>query len=137
MVRSPKRKSLGRSKFARSKLGVAATELAIGLPLIFLLVFGSLQLSNSIQLKHLGVVITDEIAKMAVDVEIEVDDLNAEANELASSAGLRNFEVTIDEFPSDDMIEIRISIPVSDNSSIPQMFPAAMIVSSTTTYRNY
>ena len=117
--------------------GIAATELACGLPVIVLLIFGALQMSYAIQLRHLGLLIIDEVAREANDNATTDFQLQARATELANAAGINNHHLSIGHDTSNNLVSLEIGIPLSGNFSGPQLIHGQQIKASTVAYRNY
>ena len=121
----------------RKRRGIAATELACGLPVLVLLIFGALQMSYAIQLRHLGLMIIDEVAREANDNATTDLQLQARATELAGAAGINNHQLSIGHDQLNNLVSLEIGIPLAGNFGGPQLIQGQQIKASTVAYRNY
>ena len=111
-----------RRKTTRLHRGVAATELAAALPVLVLIIFGSMQASRMIQLRHLGKIITDELVRDVVERDLSGEALAVKAEELATAATLNCVSVQIVENPIASSAKVELTIPVQHNYRGPTNF---------------
>ena len=107
----------------RNRKGAAVVEFAVCLPLIMLIMLGSIEAANMLFLRQALVQASYEGAKAAV----RLDSDNATVEEIANlvAAGRRIEGFTVETVPSDvtlvpqgELIRVRTSAPVDSNSFI-------------------
>ena len=117
------KKTLAKRNRLRNRKGAAVVEFAVCLPLIMLIMLGSIEAANMLFLRQALVQASYEGAKAAV----RLDSDNATVVEIANlvAAGRRIEGFTVETVPADvttvppgDFIRVRTSAPVNSNSFI-------------------
>ncbi len=115
------------TKFAQKqkhrKKGAATIELAVCLPVIVLLVLGSLEACNVIFLKQMVTAAAYEAARVAASPEAGSNDAEQRAADVLESRGVAEFSYSSNPtdpslVDSGDQIAVTVSAPASANSMV-------------------
>lgn len=110
-------------KAARNRKGAAVVEFAVCLPLIVLIMLGSIEAANMLFLRQALVQASYEGAKAAVKPESDNATVTLIANQVAEGRRLSGFTIEttpadVSSVPQGDLIRVRASAPVNSNSFI-------------------
>ena len=83
----------------RSRKGVAAVEAAVCIPLLVLLVFGSIEITQGIFLEYNAHSCIYELGKTALKGKATGDEIKAQADSLVPAWGFQNYEIDIEVLP--------------------------------------
>lgn len=105
--------------------GVAAVELAMTLPILFLFVFATYELGRANMMMHTVEAACYEGCRVGIVPGAESDDSNAAARSVLATAGIRNATIRIT--PSNlnqksETVSVEISFKFKDNSIIAPVF---------------
>jgi TadE-like protein len=121
---------------ADSRNGVAAVEFAVCLPVLVLIVFGMIEASNAIYLKHALTIGAYEVARSVSEPGGLESDAETRFNEVMSARGIENATFTIN--PSIDStvlpgtpISVTVQAPANSNSIGPQWYYRDATLSAT------
>lgn len=115
-----------RSSF-RKRRGAAAVELAITLPLMVTIAFGSVEICQLIHTRQIVESASYACALVAVDPEATDTGVQSRLTEILTQRGVRNGTVvttpsSIQGLPRGTPITVRVSAPFADNTWIPVRF---------------
>jgi Flp pilus assembly protein TadG len=117
--------------------GVAATELAVCLPIVVLLVVATIEACSAIFLKQSLTVAAYEGVRTALVEGATAARVEATCNQILSDRKIRGSRVTVK--PSDiaslktgDYVDITVSAPCSENAVVPTTFYRGRTLSATT-----
>jgi Flp pilus assembly protein TadG len=119
-----------------SRKGAALVELAVSLPILLLLTFGSIEATNALVLKQTLTETAYETARMATNQgETEADAL-VRAEEILTSRSVEDAVITITPnvtatTPAGTEITVTISAPASSNSIGPHWYYKGSTLSAT------
>lgn len=107
----------------RNREGAAVVEFAVCLPLIVLIMLGSIEAANMLFLRQALVQASYEGAKAAIRLDSTNADVEAVANLVAEGRRLEGFTVEtipadVSAVPQGEFIRVRTSAPVKSNSFI-------------------
>ena len=110
----------------KNRSGSATVELAVCLPLLFLVVFGGIEAANGIFLKNGLTVAGYEAAKIATTVGKTVDDAEARALAVLAQRGFNGAAIafnpeTTPEMSSGDLVTVTVTAPAHLNSVGPSV----------------
>lgn len=122
-IARPNRKSRGRKFNQRNRQGAAVVEFAVCLPLILLIMLGSIEAANMLFLRQALVQASYEGAKAAVRPESDNTTVSEIATLVAEGRRVEGFSVEtvpadVSSVPQGSLIRIRTSAPVNSNSFI-------------------
>jgi len=119
--RAKKRTLRSAKRYRGQRLGAAAVEFAVCLPLIILIVAGSIEGASLLFLRQALIQSSYEGVKVAIRNDTDSSDVNSVA--LAVTDGRRLSGVTVETIPSDiesvpqgEFIRVRVTAPTSGNS---------------------
>jgi len=109
----------------KQRQGVAVVELAVTLPVLFLLLFACYEFGRANMIRHSVQGAAYEAARVAIVPGATVAEAEDTARYFLSSVGVRNFTLdvqpgTIDD--TTDTVTVRISVNMRDNSTIGLLF---------------
>ena len=108
-----------------ARKGTATVELAVCLPMLFLIIFGGIEAANSIFLKQGLTIAAYESAKMATTVGYTVNDAIARGDEILEARGFNEAQVTIDPtlaaLEHGTPVTVTVTAPANANSISPQI----------------
>lgn len=111
--------------------GVATVELAVCLPMLCLLVFGSIQASNLIYLKHAITSAAYEGTLELTRADADPDSVEARVEQVLSMHEIINYSIeisptgrTFDSLAAGDPVSIRVQMDVPSNLSLINWFPS-------------
>lgn len=129
-----RRSILGNVHRRRNRTGAAAVEFAVCLPVIVLLVFGSIEASSFIFLKQSLSVACYEGIREAARVGSTEADANARALAILESRGVNDFEITFPQGVNDltrgDQVICEVSAPTRTNSPLAGEFVTNRILTA-------
>lgn len=111
----------------RCRKGVSTVEFAITLPVLAILVFGSIETSHSIQLKQ-GLTITAyETVMTATTQAASESQARQRANQIAAAFGIKDVNITFtpaikSDLPAGTTVTVNVSAPISSNRCGPNFF---------------
>lgn len=118
------RRTQRRTRSAR--YGVATVELAIVLPTLMALVFGSIEICQRLHVKQSALIAAYEACRVATrpisdtaDVETQAETLLTQQNVQKATVKIRNMtqgKNDLDDIATGDEIRIRIDVPWGDNT---------------------
>ena len=120
---------------ARRRRGTAVVEMAVTLPLVVYVTLAGMQASHMISLRHTGLFIVDEVARLGLDATMNDAALNRKGAELATSAGLKRVTFRICRNTATALIQVDAQIPVNDNYDGPSAFPSKTLNVTRSVYR--
>ena len=108
----------------RNRRGAAVVEFAVCLPLIILIVFGSIEAANMLFLRQAVVQASYEGAKVAIKDDVTNADVQAAIDAVTNGRNLDNISVTtspsqVSDAQPGDIIQVTVSVPGDENSLIP------------------
>ena len=119
----PTKRKHHQRKAVRNRQGAAVVEFAVCLPLIVLIMLGSIEAANMLFLRQALVQASYEGAKAAIRLDADNFDVEEVATFVAEGRRLEGF--TVETIPADittvaqgDFIRVRTSAPVNSNSFI-------------------
>lgn len=111
----------------RDRSGIAATELAILLPILATIVLGTIEITSVIRLKQRMNVIAYECARVGAMLDSSQAEVDSQRDLLAEDAGLSG--VVVEMSPSDlttlesgDWLTATVSVPLQSNSNVSGWF---------------
>ena len=118
--------------------GVAAAEMAICLPLIVMLVLGSLEACSMIFLHHGLAIASYEGARVAINYDGTNGEVASRYQEIIDSrniqgASLQLIPADCAQVPRGSTIAVTVTAPCNDNAIIPPWFFGGQSLTSTTT----
>lgn len=129
---APKKALTGR----RRRRGVAATEFAVCLPIIVLLVIGTIEACSMIFLKQTLAIAAYEGARTAIIPGATKTQVEAACNQILTDRKVKGATVTVK--PTDivalnpgDFVDVTVSAPCSSNSIVPTKFYKGRNLTST------
>ena len=117
--------------------GVAAVEFAVCLPILTLLLLGSIELSNFIYLKQSLTVIVYETSREAIRPNSTNESARAVANNIIDSRDLTDVAVSlpanVENIPRGERITVTVSAPSSANRVVIPRFAKGLTITATCT----
>ena len=123
--KSRQRKALSKKRNQRS--GIVTVEFALCLPLLALISFGSIQVSNTILLRHRSVA-TLEIGTLDFMLgNVQQADLRAHLEDLSDDFALIDTTASVTEevINGNNYLRVELSIPISPNITSPNFVQVA------------
>ena len=123
--KSRQRKALSKKRSQRS--GIVTVEFALCLPLLALICFGSIQVSNTILLRHRSVA-TLEIGTLDFMLgNVQQADLKAHLEDLSDDFALIDTTASVTEevINGSNYLRVELSIPISPNITSPNFVQVA------------
>ncbi len=116
--------------------GVAATEFAVCLPIIVLLLLGTIEASSMIFLKQSLTVAAYEGARTAIIPGVTVDQVKAACEQVLKDRNIDGGTVTvkptdIDAIKPGDFVDVSVRAPCNANSIVPNKFYKNKTLSAT------
>ncbi|MEM7454156.1 MAG: TadE/TadG family type IV pilus assembly protein [Planctomycetota bacterium] len=113
-----------KSRNFRCRRGAATVEFAVCLPVVVLIVFGSIEAASMLFLRQTMIQSSYEAAKVAILAEGTTQDALAAGLAVADGRNLEDVQITFDptnieSVPPGDLITITASAPGDSNSLIP------------------
>ena len=122
-----------RSRNKKARLGVATVELAIVLPVFIVLVFGSIEICQRLQVKQSALIAAYEACRVATRQISDTETVRSHAETLLTQQNVRGASVSIgyqkrsadpdddfqnglDDIETGDEIRIRIDVPWGSNT---------------------
>ena len=114
-----------RSRKSRQRAGATLVEFAIVAPLLFLFFFAAMEFCRVAMIRHTADNAVYEGCRVGIVPGATAGEVNAEATRILSSLGVTN--VGIDVVPSKldrdtEEVTVRITVPLDDNSFVPNQF---------------
>jgi Flp pilus assembly protein TadG len=120
----------------RKRRGVAATEFAVCLPIVVLLVVGTIEACSMIFLKQSLAIAAYEGARTAIVPGVTKAQVDAACNQLLADRKVKGATISIK--PSDiaslnpgDYVDVTVTAPCNNNSVVPNTFYRGKTLSST------
>lgn len=113
-----------------AKRGTATIELAVSLPILAGLAFGSINAAAAINLKHQAKLISHTGATLAMDNSNDFATVVSKAQTLSNSVGLKEV-VVVARRRNDDFVEVQTTIPIGPNNALHRAFPISSEVRAT------
>ena len=135
-----RRKSLARSRSRSLREGLAVVEFAAFLPVLVLVTFGAIQLSNTILLSHQSIAVLEAGALDYMVGIVDEANLVAHIESLAKSADLKGASISVtpvtqnlaaEGFHDATFLEISITVPIKGNLALPVVVKGGTEVSTT------
>jgi Flp pilus assembly protein TadG len=120
----------------RRRRGVAATELAVCLPIIVLLVLGTIEACSMIFLKQSLSVAAYEGARTAIIPGMKKSDVETACNQILKDRNVAGAVVTvtpsnIEKLDPGEFVDVTVSAPCNLNSVVPNKFYRGRTLSAT------
>lgn len=120
----------GRKLHRSTREGVATVELALVLPVLFILIFGTLEVCLRLNLRESVVVAAYETARLASRRHGTADDAVARGLTLLEERGVRDGTIQIDpsslvDMATADEIRVTATVPVAGNTSVSFVLPTS------------
>lgn len=136
MIRHAKKPS---SRRRTQRRGVAATEFAICLPLLLLLLLGTIECCSMIFLKQTLAIAAYEGGHKALMPAASVADATKTCNDILTARNVKSATVQIipgdlDQVAEGDYFEVRVSAPTDDNRVVPLSFFGGQTLSASAFY---
>ncbi len=110
----------------RKARGVAATELAVCLPIIVLMVLATIEACSALFLKQSLTVAAYEGVRTAISAGATTTEVQAACNQILSDRKIKGATITIapaiSALSPGDFIDVTVSAPCSSNSLVPATF---------------
>jgi len=124
------------TKRRRTARGLAATELAVCLPIVVLLVVATMEACSAVFLKQSLTVAAYEGVRTALVPGVTAGNVQATCNQILSDRKVRGASVTVK--PADiaslkagDFVDVTVSAPCVSNSVVPTAFYRGRMLSAT------
>ena len=108
-----------------ARKGTATVELAVCLPMLFLIIFGGIEAANSIFLKQGLTIAAYESAKIATTVGYTVNDAITRGDAILEARGFTGAQVAIDPnvaaLTPGTQVTVTVTAPANANSISPQI----------------
>jgi len=121
----------------KNRKGGAAIELALGIPIIFAIVLGSVELANMVYFKQNLTDITYQATLLAMRPSAQESDVEAKVQGMLGGRNITNATVSIEpnalieDLNTGDLFTVSITANNSDNSIISTILPQLQTVEST------
>ncbi|MEM7476300.1 MAG: TadE/TadG family type IV pilus assembly protein [Planctomycetota bacterium] len=115
----------------KNRKGAVAVEFAMTAPLLFIMVFGALELGHANMVLNVAEAASYEGARAGIVPGATAQDVQNAVDEILSISNIRQATVTVSPSnlnTSSEFIEVQIRIPYADNTLIPPFFTGGMIV---------
>lgn len=117
--------STRRIRLRRPRRGATVVELAMCMPILFLLLFGCYEFARTNMMRHAINAAAYEGARTGITPGATVADVEASANFILSTVGVRNFQIEVTPDPIElrsKRVSVAIRLNVSDNATIPMLY---------------
>lgn len=116
-----------RTNNTKGRRGVAATELAVCLPVVVLIVIATIESCSALFLKQSLTVAAYEGVRAAIDKGATTASVQAACNQILSDRRIQGSKViltpaTISSLKPGDFIDVTVSAPCKSNSPVPTTF---------------
>ncbi len=123
---------------ARNRGGVATAEMAVVLPVLLAIVFGTLEVTHRLMLRQSATVAVYETARLAARRAIGSDQAIARGEALLIDRGIDGGRVMIDPedlqaVPTGDEIRVTVVVPIRRNTPINYVLPNSGSIRTTST----
>ena len=126
-------RSSAKRKNVRNRQGAALVEFCLCLPVVLLIVFGTIEACEMIFLKQSATIAAYEGARTAIVPDVENGSVEVVVQQILDDRGVTNSTISVT--PSDitltppgDYISVEVTAPVSGNSSFSSFFTGDAIV---------
>ena len=133
---TPNQLPADRTRRAQSRLGVAAAELAVCLPVIVLLVLATIEACSMVFLKQTLSIAAYEGVRTAISTGATADDVEQVCDQVLLDRGVNGGTVSI--VPNNvagltlgDLVDVTVSAPCDGNMVLPNMFYRDRTLSAT------
>ena len=103
--------------------GVATIEFAVILPVMILITFASIQMSDSILLRHKSVAIMELGTLDFMLGTVGESELATHIETLATDAGLTDVDVSVAPASNANYLNVEIAVPITGNTECPIVIP--------------
>ena len=112
---------------SRNRRGAAAVELAVCLPALLILLFGSIEISNMIHLDHRLTTASYEGIREAIHFDANNASVRGRCQEVIDARGIQGATVSLDPadvavVPRGEPITVTVTAPCTANSILPAWF---------------
>ncbi len=117
----------------RTRKGIAATELAVCLPILLVLIVGTIEACSMVYLKQSLSVAAYEGVRVSVSPNGDPVDVTTAANRILTARNVKSATVTVSPadfatLPAETWVSVRVAAPVNANSIISGFFYDAIVV---------
>lgn len=124
-------------RMPHERKAVAATEMAICLPLVALLLFASIEACGLIYLNHSLSITSYEGVRVAIQYDSTSSDVYSKCNQLLTARSVEDSNVgispsNVSSVPRGTQIAVTVSAPSDSNTLIPPWFFEGKMLSATT-----
>lgn len=108
-------------KKTQSRTGATTVEFALTIPILFLIVFGGLELGRASMLGHTADHAAYVAARQAIVPGANVDDVRQRAIDHLNAHGIRDYEIEVSPETithETTLVDVRVSFPLSTNSFV-------------------
>jgi Flp pilus assembly protein TadG len=105
--------------------GATAVEMAMCMPILFLLLFGCYEFARANMMRHAVQAASYEGARTGIVPGATVRDVERSVQFVLSTVGVRNFDVVVSPNPiglRSQKINVAVSLRMRDNTSLPMLF---------------
>jgi Flp pilus assembly protein TadG len=105
--------------------GAAVVEMAMCMPILFLLLFGCYEFARTNMIRHAISAAAYEGARTGITPGATVADVEASAKFILSTVGVRTFDITVTPNPialRSQRVDVEILVAVRDNSALPMLY---------------
>ncbi len=109
----------------RPRCGATVVEMAMCMPILFLLLFGCYEFARTNMMRHAINAAAYEAARTGITPGATVADVEASANFILATVGVRNFEIEVTPNPIEfrsKRVNVAIHLRVSENTTIPMLY---------------
>ncbi len=122
------RQSLARPALARqrrSRCGATVVEMAMCMPILFLLLFGCYEFARANMMRHAVQAAAYEGARTGITPGATVADVENSVQFVMSTVGIRQFDVVVSPNPialRSEKVNVSVSVSLRDNATLPLLY---------------
>lgn len=125
-------------RMSRAHTGVAATELAICLPLVAMLILASIEACGMVYLNHSLAIASYEGARVAINYDSTNSEVNDKVDQMVAARNVADSHTLLSPsdvatVPRGTPITITLSAPCNSNALVPPWFFGGKTLSASTT----
>lgn len=117
----------------RTRAGATTVELALVLPVLFLMVFGAFEFSRLNMLKHIAGVAAYEGAREGIVIGATASDVTTQVNAILAAGSVVNATITTVPATITDAtteVQVNVSIPVAGNFWVMPAYASGVVTGS-------
>ena len=114
-----------RRRYGRQRRGATAVEMAMTLPMLFLILFGCYEFARGNMMKHATEAAAYEGARVGILPGATVAEVREAAQFVLGTIGVRDFDVAVDPDPiqqSSRSVRVTVTLRMRDNTSLFLLF---------------